>query len=64
MEIFFLRFLLAKMREEIASLELVAKGVAMKEMKKGEIPEALEKPLMASTRGSAKTAATAAPAIK
>lgn len=64
MEMFFLRFLLAKMREEIASLELVAKGVAMKEMKNGEIPEALEKPPIASTKGSAKMAATAAPAIK
>ena len=52
------------MRDEIASLELVAKGVAMNEIKKGEIPEALEKPPMASTKGSAKIAATAAPAIK
>jgi len=64
MEIFFLRLLLAKMSEEMASLELVARGVAMKEMKKGEMPEALEKPPMASTKGSAKMAATAAPAIK
>lgn len=64
MEMFFLRFFLAKMREEIASLEFVAKGVAMKEMKKGEIPDALEKPSIASTKGSAKMAASAAPAIR
>jgi len=47
-----LRFFLAKMREEMISLELVARGVAMKKMKKGEILEALEKPPMASTKGS------------
>lgn len=64
MEMFFLRFLLAKMRDEMASLELVASGVAMKEMKNGEMPDALEKPPMASTSGSAKMAATIAPATK
>lgn len=61
---FFLRLRLANKMEEIASLELVARGVAMKEMKKGEMPEAFEKPLMASTNGSANMAASAAPAIR
>ena len=59
-----LRLRLANMREEIASLELVARGVTTKEMKKGEMPEVSENPLIAPTSGSAKKAATAPPAIK
>ncbi len=64
MEIFFLCLRLANKMEEMASLELVARGVAMNAMKKGETPEAFEKPPIASTKGSAKKAARAAPAIK
>lgn len=46
---------------ETASLELVAKGKAMKEMKKDGIPVAAEKLLTVSTKGSANAAAMEAP---
>lgn len=49
------------MMAETASLELVAKGKAMKEMKKDGIPVAAEKLLTVSTKGSANAAAMAAP---
>jgi hypothetical protein len=64
MEIFLLRLPLANNMDEMASLELVARGVAMNAMKKGGMPEAFEKPPIASTKGSEKMAAMAAPAIK
>lgn len=51
----------AKMMADTASLELVAKGKAMKEMKKDGIPVAAEKLLTVSTKGSANAAAMAAP---
>lgn len=51
----------AKMMAETASLELVAKGKAMKEMKKDGIPVAAEKLLTVSTKGSANAAAMEAP---
>ncbi|KAJ0522690.1 hypothetical protein HanRHA438_Chr10g0462881 [Helianthus annuus] len=43
------------------SLELVANGKAMNEMKKDGILVAVEKPSTASTKGSANTAATSVP---
>lgn len=49
------------MMADTASLELVAKGKAMKEMKKDGIPVAAEKLLTVSTKGSANAAAMAAP---
>jgi hypothetical protein len=64
MEMVLFRFFLAKMREETASLELHARGVTIKEIKKGGIPEAFENAPIASTKGSAKMKATAAPAHK
>ena len=54
-------FLLAKMMAETASLELVASGRAMNEMKKDGMCVALEKLWTASTSGSANAAAMAAP---
>lgn len=49
---------------ETASLELVANGRAMNEMKKVGILVALEKLSTASTKGSAKAAAMAVPSNK
>lgn len=49
---------------ETASLELVAKGNAMNEMKKEGILVAVEKLPTASTRGSANAAAIIAPSNK
>lgn len=57
-------FRLAKIMAETASLELVAKGIAMKEMKKDGILVALEKLCTASTSGSANAAAIAVPRSK
>ena len=57
----FLVFLPAKMIADTASLELVAKGMAMKEMKKEGMLVAAEKLSTASTRGSANTTAIPAP---
>jgi hypothetical protein len=57
-------FRLAKIIAETASLELVAKGIAMKEMKKEGIFVALEKLWTASTSGSANAAAIAVPRSK
>lgn len=54
-------FLLAKMMAETASLELVASGRAMNEMKKDGMWVALEKLWTVSTSGSANAAAIAAP---
>lgn len=54
-------FLLANIIAETASLELVAKGRAIKEMKKVGIPVASEKLSTASTRGSANAPATIVP---
>jgi hypothetical protein len=54
-------FLLAKMMAETASLELVASGRAMNEMKKDGMCVALEKLWTVSTSGSANAAAMAAP---
>lgn len=54
-------FLLANIIAETASLEFVAKGRAIKEMKKVGIPEAPEKLSTASTSGSANAPATIVP---
>jgi hypothetical protein len=54
-------FLLVKMIAETASLELVARGRAMKEIKKDGMCVASEKLWTASTSGSANAAAMAAP---
>uniref|UniRef100_A0A7C9AGV5 Uncharacterized protein n=1 Tax=Opuntia streptacantha TaxID=393608 RepID=A0A7C9AGV5_OPUST len=60
----FLLFLLAKMIADTASLEFVARGKAMNEMKNEGIPVASEKLLTESTSGSAKTAVTTVPRTK
>lgn len=57
-------FLWAKMIAETASLELVAKGIAINETKKEGILVALEKFSTASIRGSAKAAAMTVPSSK
>jgi len=54
-------FLLANMIADTASAELVARGNAMKEMKKEGMLVAVEKLSTASTNGSAKAAAIAVP---
>lgn len=54
-------FLLANIIADTASLELVAKGRAMNDMKKEGMLVALEKLSTASTRGSANAAAITAP---
>lgn len=54
-------FLLAKIIAETASLEFVANGIAMKEMKKEGILVASEKLSTASTSGSANMAAITVP---
>lgn len=51
----------AKMIAETASLELVANGKKMNDMKKDGILVAVEKPSTASTKGSANKAATSVP---
>jgi len=57
-------FRLANMIAETASLELVAKGIAMNEMKNEGMLVAFEKPCTASTSGSANAAAIAVPRSK
>ena len=54
-------FLVAKIMADTASLELVARGSAINEMKKVGMLVAVEKLSTASTRGSANAAAIAAP---
>lgn len=54
-------FLLAKMIAETASLEFVAKGIAINEMKKEGMFVALEKLVTESTSGSANAAAIMVP---
>ena len=55
---------LAKIIADTASLELVAKGSAMKEMKKAGILVASEKLSTTSTRGSANAAAITVPSSR
>lgn len=57
----FLRF--ANAWAKITSLAQVGRGIAMKEMKKGEIPEAFERLSMESTRGYAMKAEITRPPI-
>lgn len=55
---------LAKIIAETASLELVANGRAINEIKNAGMLVALEKLCTTSTKGSAKAAAMAVPSIK